>query len=135
MNEKESTRNECLHCHSVFPQSNRKSKRYCSKLCASRARYTKEDSIAPLAFLGAINELVVCSNLLEKGYYVFRNVSAHGPCDMVILKDGKCHRVEVKTAKRLVNGSLQYGPLPKTRGHDILAAVVGREIIYLDELP
>ena len=50
--------------------------------------------------VGAISELAVCSDLLSKGYDVFRSVSPAAPCDLIAHKEGKLIRVEVKTNAR-----------------------------------
>jgi len=92
---------------------------------------------APVAkpFIGAMNELIVCSDLLSKGYHVFRNVSQHGPCDMVIIKDNKCFRIEVKTARILPSGLMVHSPVTETQSYDILAVALNGKAIYLNELP
>lgn len=46
---------------------------------------------------GAYSELITTAVLLKHGYYVFRNVGPHGPCDLIALKNNECLRVEVKT--------------------------------------
>jgi hypothetical protein len=46
---------------------------------------------------GSQSELVACAWLLQRGYEVFRNVSAHGPVDIIGLKDGVAYRFDVKT--------------------------------------
>jgi Holliday junction resolvase len=48
-------------------------------------------------YRGAHSELTACSWLISQGYEVFRNVSNHGPADIVAIKDGKCFLFDVKT--------------------------------------
>ncbi len=48
---------------------------------------------------GAISELVVAADLLDRGYSVFRSVSPNSPIDLVVLKSGRLQKVEVKTGK------------------------------------
>ena len=48
--------------------------------------------------LGARNELLACAWLLHEGYEVFRNVSPHGPIDLVARRDGEILFIDVKTA-------------------------------------
>ena len=45
---------------------------------------------------GSRNELIACAWLLEQGYEVFRNVSAHGLVDIIAMKDGKTYHFDVK---------------------------------------
>jgi hypothetical protein len=45
---------------------------------------------------GARNELAAIVWLLDQGYEVFRNVSAHGSIDVIAVKDGEVTRIDVK---------------------------------------
>lgn len=49
---------------------------------------------------GAFSELIACTWLLERGYEVFRNISQHGIADLVVFRDGKILKIDVKTATR-----------------------------------
>ena len=55
--------------------------------------------------VGAIQELLVSVDLMEKGYHVFRALSPSCPCDLFALKDGKAFDIEVRTAYRKQDGS------------------------------
>ena len=46
---------------------------------------------------GAYNELVAALWLMNQGYEVFRNVSAHGLIDIVAFRDGEMTKFDVKT--------------------------------------
>jgi len=46
--------------------------------------------------IGARNEMYACTWLLDRGYEVFRNVSAHGLIDIIAMKDGETHYFDVK---------------------------------------
>ena len=48
---------------------------------------------------GAIAELRVATDLLARGYHIFRSVSPASPCDLIALKDGLCITIEVRTIK------------------------------------
>jgi hypothetical protein len=54
--------------------------------------------------LGSQNELRACVWLIDHGYEVFRNVSAHGDTDIVAIKEGKFYRFDVKTGQYLKDG-------------------------------
>jgi hypothetical protein len=73
--------------------------------------------------VGAVCELQVCADLLQRGFHVFRSVSPHAPCDVVAIIGAQTIRVEVRAAKR---------GICSTHGeHDCLAAVnPDGEIIY-----
>lgn len=47
---------------------------------------------------GARNEHAAILWLLEQGYEVFRNVSQHGPIDIVAVKDGETIFIDVKAS-------------------------------------
>jgi Holliday junction resolvase len=83
---------------------------------------------------GAISELLVCANLLEKGYEVFRSVSQDCSCDLLAMKDNKILKIEVKTVAINKNGSLNYGIAKKNINRfDILANVVDGIILYQEQ--
>lgn len=48
--------------------------------------------------IGARNEMLATVWLLNQGYQVFRNVAAHGPIDIIGLKDGNFEYFDVKMA-------------------------------------
>ena len=72
--------------------------------------------------IGTISELLAANFFLEKGYSVFRSLSPNASCDLIILKEGKPLRVEVKT----IRSSLFAKHIPKHYNFnkfDILATV------------
>lgn len=84
--------------------------------------------------VGAINELRVSVDLLCKGYAVFRALSPHCPCDLVLLLDHSVFRVEVTTGHRTSNGKLMIPRKDATR-YDVLAVVFPDSIVYSTNLP
>jgi Holliday junction resolvase-like predicted endonuclease len=46
---------------------------------------------------GAASEIIALLWLLNEGYEVYRNVSPHGICDMVAIKDDEILKIDVKT--------------------------------------
>jgi hypothetical protein len=48
--------------------------------------------------IGARSELTAAAWLLDRGYDVFRNVSAHGVIDLIGIKNGKVHFFDAKSA-------------------------------------
>jgi hypothetical protein len=90
------------------------------------------DANIPVGTVGAMHELLVCADLLKRGYAVFRSVSPNAYCDMLMAKDGAILRVEVTTGCRTISGSLSFPP--KKNRFDLLAIVEKNwRITYLPE--
>jgi hypothetical protein len=82
---------------------------------------------------GAISEMLVASDLLDRGYEVFRSVSQDCSCDLLALKDGKASRIEVRTGYSNKGGTVGCSISEKDFGRfDILAIVLDGRIIYQD---
>lgn len=82
--------------------------------CVPRSPLRYEVNISPNN-IGAICELQACSDLLMRGFSVFRSVTPNSKCDLVAIHNSKCYRVEVRAAKKfkcVVHGD-----------YDVLAAV------------
>jgi hypothetical protein len=132
---------QCAYCQKVtaYPdgkyESQRRRQKYCSEHCRdnaySRRVYvpSQHKHIASSA-VGAASELRVCTDLLLKGFEVFRATAHTCSCDLISLKDGKLTRIEVKTGHRKPSGK-KY-TIFKNRGFkaDMLAVVLPDEIIY-----
>lgn len=82
---------------------------------------------------GAASELIVCADLLWRGFEVFRSVEQHCSCDLLAMRAGQILRVEVKTA----NNNRGHVSIRRQAGQfDVLAIVIkGKQIIYRPELP
>lgn len=89
--------------------------------------------LSKTGIIGAIGELQVCSDLLIKGYEVFRSVSPHCTCDLVACKDGKCYRIEVKTGVQYETGRIDYPKIDYKKA-DIGAIALKDQIIYVPAL-
>lgn len=88
--------------------------------------------------VGTAAELIVCVDLMKRGFEVFRAISHTCSCDIVILRDGILQRVEVKTSYRWANGKTTCALPANQRGrHDVLAKVFLTEnvIEYTPDLP
>lgn len=128
----------CLQCQRPIDADKRKHAKYCSKHCRSK-HYGERIGIigtglAP-ATTGALAELLISADLLKRGYEVFRALSPSCSCDLMVLKDGKTIRVEVKTAYRnKISGNIMRSPV-KPGAFDLVAMVIGGiEILYTPEL-
>jgi hypothetical protein len=84
--------------------------------------------------LGALRELLVASDLMRKGYQVFRALSPSSTCDLVgIRPDGVVERIEVTTGQPTENSvGFTWSDHPTDR-FDLLAIVLRdtNEIKYL----
>jgi hypothetical protein len=128
----------CPQCGSPLSAARLKvhNAKYCSKRCQQKAdkeRYGLDHSrpAIPRASTGAASELIVCADMLQRGYEVFRAESPACSCDLLVMKDGKVSRVEVRTGLRdKRSGKLSYSP---GGVHDVMAIVIAprNEIIYI----
>jgi|SRR5208282_862258 len=122
-------------CDELFDPSTPRQK-YHNPSC-QRGHYSAKHSAVAYPDLttgtvGTIGELRVATDLLTKGYDVFRSVSTNCWTDLVVNVDGKFLSVEVKTGRRAKNGGIQH-PKPKTKT-DVLAIVLPNEIVYQPEI-
>jgi hypothetical protein len=105
---------------------------FCTPRCRDGFASNKNLGISP-STAGAIAELQVATDLMRRGFHVFRALSPSCECDLGILSNGSFQRVEVTTG-RMAGQRLQYGHHDKRR-YDIIAIVVGVEITYKPALP
>jgi hypothetical protein len=86
--------------------------------------------------IGACAEIVVCADLLRRGYDVYRSISPNADCDLIVGQRGALVRVEVKSAKVKGNRTTYHRhKLCKTK-YDVLAIVSLNEnrILYTPDL-
>ena len=133
----------CLVCRHPLPTrlQNHKQVKYCSRGCGAKAQANAYSQLNPRLNLptgttGALAELMVSTDLLRKGFEVFRALSPCCSCDLAVLKDSRVIRVEVRTGYRLKSGI----SVSRQGSYDIHATVLHDtgEIIYspsLDALP
>jgi len=79
--------------------------------------------------VGPLAEMMVTVDLMRRGYYVFRAVGPHCPCDLIVLHDDHHLRVEVRTAYKGRTGTIHASREKKA---DIWAGVMMKEneIVY-----
>jgi hypothetical protein len=82
---------------------------------------------------GALNELIVTTDLLSKGYEVFRSVSPSTSCDLVAQKFGILTRIEVRSGYMTDSGKLTFKyDLVDYKHSDTIAVVLNTgDIHYL----
>ena len=127
----------CKICGDMFPACLNKPNIYCSRICRAEGnrRRVKEKNGIPTyekngitlskSTKGALAEMRVTVDLIEKGYEVFRAVSPATSCDFVICKNNTTLRLEVKS-RGLSSGGNIYKPPPHKA--DVIA------ILYQDEI-
>lgn len=122
----------CGYCGGPIPEKRvRAHAKYCKTACqkaVARERYRITSGCKPQGEMasgtvGAIGELLVAVDLLEKGYEVFRALSPACSCDLVVYKGGRGTRVEVKVRQ----------PNADHRA-DVLAVVAHGVITYKPDL-
>ena len=78
--------------------------------------------------IGAVSELLVCTDLLKQGFDVFRSVSSNAACDLIAANnDGRLCRVEVKSAVTRKGVTRFKRHRLDSSKHDVLALVFLRE--------
>lgn len=103
---------------------------YCSNKCAKEfyLQECRTETDAPLSHrsnFGAAVELLISSDLLFRGFEVFRALSPTCSCDLIAMKDHNIVRIEVRSAKEAKSGSINFATqrLSKDRS-DIIAIVI-----------
>lgn len=130
----------CHYCQTPFETKNPRQV-YCTPRCSGLMFRQRRGDVTypelPSGTLGALRELLVCADLMKRGYHVYRAQSPACPCDLIAIKGDLMLRVEVKTAYRRADGSLAM-PLiqPRQQGQfDVLALVGTDEVIqYVPEV-
>ena len=129
----------CKYCDKPFPADAKSNRRFCNKVCAGAFAKELWRQQNPKSALGTIatgtkaevNEMRVAIDFLEQGYEVYRAAFQGMPCDLLVRSNAnyKWQRVEVTTGNKSPNGSVAH-PKRDEATYDILAVVVGNEIIY-----
>lgn len=135
---------KCEICEKMFDPKRYKWSRFCSVKCGkefarrkSKERvWTNTLHLSP-AGIGAYGELVVCADLLKRGFHVFRSISPDSPCDLVVMtRAGRVLRIEVKSGYIVPEGAKpMYGKARANQPFDNLAVVVNTVVTYVPELP
>ncbi len=113
---------------------------YCSKKCSSN-RSAKRGDFTGLATgtMGALSELLICADLMKRGWEVFRALSPHSNCDVLALKNGILLKLEIRTGwyYELSDGTLKLVyPTVKTTGkHVAVITHFDGKIHYIDFHP
>lgn len=76
--------------------------------------------------VGAISELLVSVDLMNRGFNIFRSLSPHAPCDLVATRGEGTFRIEVKTGIINEEGRIEQPTFRAKKLHkafDVLAVV------------
>lgn len=119
-------------------------KKYCSEKCWNIQRkidYGYPKMKIPTLTRGAVSELIVATDLMQKGWDVFRALSPSSFCDLLAMKRDETRRViylEVRTAYRNQKTGTIFCPNAHTEGKIVckVISIEGEndEIIYSEEI-
>lgn len=120
---------ECLNCNKIM-EDVLPHRKFCNKKC-KRQYVVKKYEVGKYSAIGisnstigAMHEMLVCADLLGKGYEVFKSISPHSSCDIAIIKDGNLLRVEVTTGQILSSSGKVCRPHKDFSRFDVLAVVL-----------
>lgn len=128
---------ECLGCGTQFWGHDKNI--FCTTKCRMQYRFNESKAInknLPLSSgsVGALAELMVCCDLMVRGYEVFRAVSPSCSSDLIACKGDKLLKIEVRTGTYKVTGSVFYPP-NNIRSHVVAAVThIDQKIHYFPEL-
>lgn len=130
---------QCSICRKPFNHSFSHTK-VCSKECGKIRREKDLNRRAgvfkgiPTNTVAAIAELSVSTDLMKKGFYVFRALSQSSFCDLVAIKDKDFYQVEVRTGYKAESGKLFFpSHIRKTANLYAIWERSTQEITYLDK--
>lgn len=124
----------CELCGRKF-QSRLSTQRFCSVACRKKASINERglrsfDGVKlTTGTSGAIRELIVCTDLMLRGFPTFRAISASCPCDLIVLAGEKILRVEVTCGYMRRDGSIGW-PAHDTSTYDVIAIVMTDHSIH-----
>ena len=104
----------CLVCSKIF-QIRAENQKVCSDKCRSIYWGRTSGLDIPSASVGSISEMMVCADMLRKGYHVFRTVSNASFCDVVAIKGNEIMFIEVRTGYITNAGKLSFPHMLHTK--------------------
>lgn len=131
----------CSECDEPIPNTLSGKAKYCSARCRkiyyARIKGKKEESNLNSCTRGALSELIASTDLMKRGYEVFRALNPGASCDLIAMSGRTLYRVEVRTGFRNLNGTIEFGK-QKTGDHrqDTVAVVLQDEtVVYIPDIP
>jgi len=123
---------KCVICNKGFV-SKQASTKTCSDECRRKratmlnGRYSayfspymnsdKTNKTISSSTVGAISEIEISSDLMKKGYAVFRAMSPSCFCDLIAIKKGKLFKIEVRTGYIGLKNQISFAWNEKDRGN------------------
>lgn len=134
----------CVVCNLPIPEDRKKTgAKTCSTECGQHTydwlrqwtSLSKEGHKLSTGTTGAISELAVATDLLRRGFEVFRSLSPTASCDLAILRGDRFLRVEVKTGYVHPGTRRLVYPKPKAnRRFDLYAINTKEGVHYIPSL-
>jgi len=116
----------CFTCKNDFFGRERTQKT-CSQDCRNKRNIfltgRSSNKSIPTGTVGAISEMSVAMFLMDKGYAVFRALSPACICDLVVIKDEKILRLEVRTGYEDEKGKITFPSSDKDKGRQDFFAI------------
>jgi hypothetical protein len=131
----------CASCAKPLPEYRSARRKFCSTKCANaKATQRFADLNVKLdvssGTMGAITELMVSTDLLRRGWEVFRAMSPACSADLVISKKGVTLRIEVRTGYIRPNGTIYWPKKGTVPDHyAVVVMALDERIRYEPELP
>ncbi len=123
-------RRACLVCGQPFT-SRQPRALYCKNPeCRRRAYYQLVDHGIPPGTMAVLSQLRVEADLLEKGYEVFPSLSLNCSCSLMIFKQGRSFRIEVRTGRENPKAQFIFSR-QRLDQVDVVAVVLPKRIVYL----
>lgn len=123
-------RRACLVCGQPFT-SRQPRTLYCKNpVCRRRAYYQLVDRGIPPGTVTVLSQLRVEADLLQKGYEVFPSLSLNSSCSLMIFKQGRSFRIEVRTGRENPKAQFVFSR-QRLDQVDVVAVVLPNRIVYL----
>ena len=137
----------CVNCNSEF-ELTRSFRKYCSAECREQYNAKKGKRKIPQwqtklcgmkgtsSNIGMISELLVVVDLIKRGYEPCMPWRQLAPYDILIIKDGKSIRIDVKTAHRYICRTVSPTVVANNDKYDVYAQIIHEEnnIIYTPDI-
>lgn len=123
----------CEHCGEIYT-AKVSFQKYCSKSCRHKQFLPKKhyENLKTSA-VGTVGELRVASDLITKGFFVFKALDPYCPCDLITMKDNELARIQVRTTYLDRKGNLRRNAHKEDK-QDVYAWVLKESIVYEPEL-
>ena len=124
---------QCVVCNRNF-EAKTPNQKYCSEDCQIQVHRTlggefNSNNSISCGTVGAISELLASVDLMKRGYEVHRALSPQSNCDVLAIKNKKVYRFEIRTARKVFDGKLNYS-LAYIKAPNVIAVVIKNSEIY-----